>query len=446
MQKLIVRNFGPIRELDLDIKDLSLFIGEQATGKSTVAKLVYFFKKVVKDELIGYLYSIKEKEVDLDKHGDSRQVIIRLAYQSDIAHNFFNLFDGINPYFQLDYNYKEDTWLHLDKSRREVGYLKIRFSQVKHKEGEKDEGHLNVEDELYNICNALIEFRKKYLGDSGKFREYERDEKRFKIIIKINDFFGEDADTETIFIPAGRNMLTALSERLPNKGWDMLMERFRDKIADLKPIFSQSLEEIVEQKKLRGNGIPKKEALELAFDKIREILKGEYRVDKDGEKLYFDEKRFVKISLASSGQQEVVWILLQLFILILNHEKVFLIIEEPEAHLFPKAQKSLVELISLLFNENKSQVIITTHSPYILTSFNNLIYAENVGIQHEEVSKIIPKPLWLDVEKVGAYRLANGIAEDLMDEESKMIRAEEIDTVSQSINQDFDALLNLELQ
>ncbi|MBK8562198.1 MAG: AAA family ATPase [Saprospiraceae bacterium] len=59
MQKLIVRNFGPIRELDLDIKDLSLFIGEQATGKSTVAKLIYFFKKVVKDELVGYLVNPK---------------------------------------------------------------------------------------------------------------------------------------------------------------------------------------------------------------------------------------------------------------------------------------------------------------------------------------------------------------------------------------------------
>jgi predicted ATPase len=42
-QKLIVRNFGAIRELDLDIKDLPLFIGEQATGKSAVAKLIYFF-------------------------------------------------------------------------------------------------------------------------------------------------------------------------------------------------------------------------------------------------------------------------------------------------------------------------------------------------------------------------------------------------------------------
>ncbi|MBK8562199.1 MAG: AAA family ATPase [Saprospiraceae bacterium] len=222
--------------------------------------------------------------------------------------------------------------------------------------------------------------------------------------------------------------------------------KFRDKINDLKPAFGQSLSEIVEQKKQRGNGIPDNSVLELSIQKIKEILKGEYRVDEEGEKIYFNEEDFVKISLASSGQQEALWILLQLFILILNQEKVFLIIEEPEAHLYPKAQKSLVELIALWFNGNKSQVLITTHSPYILTAFNNLIYAGNVGEHHPEVSEIIPEMLWLNHEKVGAYRLSGGSKVDLMDEETHLIRVEEIDTVSQSINQDFDAILNLELQ
>ncbi len=54
--------------------------------------------------------------------------------------------------------------------------------------------------------------------------------------------------------------------------------------------------------------------------------------------------------------------------------------------------------------------------------------------------------LWLNHEKVGAYRLSGGSKVDLMDEETHLIRVEEIDTVSQSINQDFDAILNLELQ
>jgi predicted ATPase len=52
-------------------------------------------------------------------------------------------------------------------------------------------------------------------------------------------------------------------------------------------------------------------------------------------------------------------------------------IEEPEAHLFPFAQRDIVNLISLSFNRSvvPSQFILTTHSPYILTAFNNNIHA-----------------------------------------------------------------------
>ena len=39
-EKLIVKNFGPIREAELDLKKLTVFIGPQGSGKSTLAKLV----------------------------------------------------------------------------------------------------------------------------------------------------------------------------------------------------------------------------------------------------------------------------------------------------------------------------------------------------------------------------------------------------------------------
>ena len=39
-EKLVVRNFGPITNLDIEIRPLTLFIGTQGSGKSTVAKLL----------------------------------------------------------------------------------------------------------------------------------------------------------------------------------------------------------------------------------------------------------------------------------------------------------------------------------------------------------------------------------------------------------------------
>ena len=37
--KLIVKHFGPIEIADLDLKSVNVFIGPQASGKSTLAKL-----------------------------------------------------------------------------------------------------------------------------------------------------------------------------------------------------------------------------------------------------------------------------------------------------------------------------------------------------------------------------------------------------------------------
>ena len=46
MQRLVIRNFGPIKKLDLKIKDFLVFIGAQASGKSTISKSIYFFKSL----------------------------------------------------------------------------------------------------------------------------------------------------------------------------------------------------------------------------------------------------------------------------------------------------------------------------------------------------------------------------------------------------------------
>ena len=54
MQKVIIKHLGPIKELEMEIKDFNLLIGEQATGKSTVAKAIYFFRSI-KATLQDYL-------------------------------------------------------------------------------------------------------------------------------------------------------------------------------------------------------------------------------------------------------------------------------------------------------------------------------------------------------------------------------------------------------
>ena len=39
-EQLVVRNFGPITNLDIEIRPFTLFIGTQGSGKSTISKLL----------------------------------------------------------------------------------------------------------------------------------------------------------------------------------------------------------------------------------------------------------------------------------------------------------------------------------------------------------------------------------------------------------------------
>ena len=49
--KLRLYHVGPIQECDLDLNDFTVLTGPQASGKSTVAKAVYFFRTVKQDIL-----------------------------------------------------------------------------------------------------------------------------------------------------------------------------------------------------------------------------------------------------------------------------------------------------------------------------------------------------------------------------------------------------------
>ena len=145
--------------------------------------------------------------------------------------------------------------------------------------------------------------------------------------------------------------------------------------------------------------------------------------------------------------QEATWITLQLFVSILNADKTFTVIEEPEAHLYPIAQLEMIKIIALLSNvltgADANQVMITTHSPYILTALNLLLYAHKVGQQQpESVNKMVAKEFWLDKNRVAAYEVKGGKLENILD--TDLLHADRIDTASEKINAIFDELLNMD--
>ncbi|QKG80803.1 AAA family ATPase [Tenuifilum thalassicum] len=57
MEKIIIKNFGPIDNVELSIKPFMVFIGPQASGKSTISKSIYFFKSL-RNDILKYFIEI----------------------------------------------------------------------------------------------------------------------------------------------------------------------------------------------------------------------------------------------------------------------------------------------------------------------------------------------------------------------------------------------------
>lgn len=124
------------------------------------------------------------------------------------------------------------------------------------------------------------------------------------------------------------------------------------------------------------------------------------------------------------------------------------IIEEPEQNLFPATQKALVEELVRTCNgsEHEHGFTLTTHSPYVLAALNNLIYAYQVGLKSgDAVNKVVSNRFWINPSSVCALMLKDGAVEDIMDADLMHIMAEKIDSVSAEINEMFDSLMNIDV-
>ncbi len=126
------------------------------------------------------------------------------------------------------------------------------------------------------------------------------------------------------------------------------------------------------------------------------------------------------------------------------------IIEEPELNLYPSTQKRLVEYLIEKCTKGDNRLIITTHSPYILTALDNCIQASNVlkvnADAKAEVDALVPPASQIDFEDVAAYFVADGTARSIMNAENRLIDANALDDISDELGETFDRLLNLELQ
>lgn len=435
MQHIKIRNFGPIKEVDIDLnKEMEIVIGPQASGKSTFSKTIYFCKKI-RDYFIQYLDIVMNNE-----YWYSDELYVK--FLKFIRQPFMGYFGTTKHMqnFEIEYYYEVESKRFVKIGLDKDHYAKFKFSS------EMEEDIRNMIKQAVEVAahnTNVNEFAQTYFQQQG-FIE--------KMKIPVKKIFCDD--DKLIYIPAGRNLLAIVPEAFSKKSTvledeniditqiDLITQEFIQYIKGAKSEFGSKLDEMTQNYIKTVKGQIKNHDVEMARLLIRNILCADYINDKDGEKLFYDKEHWVKLMFGSSGQQEIVWALNTIFLAILKNEKTFMVFEEPESHLFPDSQAEIAKLVALMIHSNGSRVIITTHSPYMLTAVNLLIYSGEEEKNSNENS-VITKEFRLKPRSVGAYFItrSTGRFENIIGETEKLIDALAIDGISDEINEKMDEIL-----
>lgn len=452
MQKLIINKLGPIEQCELECTKFMALTGFQASGKSTIAKAIYYFK------------TIKEDIIELAKtqalqHNVENKVDLKKGLENHLREKFLRTFGsswGMSNEMYIEYHFTDTCFVRISLKEEEryssPNYIWVELSEnLKQFLRKKNNFFNNTSLDIIEDRNSEI-FKKYGVGVIGNLLRTTYIEEKNLEVFKKELYKIFDDSYSVVYIPAGRSMITLLSQQfayiyatmddMQKRSLDSCTKDYLERILRLKPEFSEGLEGLMAY--YLANKQLSKKTLNLALFLIKNILRGAYRYVNGEEQIVLEDGKYIKLNFSSSGQQESVWILNLLCYYLLQENPILFIIEEPESNLFPESQKYITEMIALVSNCGHS-VVLTTHSPYVLGTLNNLLYAHTIDKKYaKETDRIIPRELWLDDKQFNSWFVKNGMIENCMDSEIHMIENERIDEISKVINHDFDRMLNLQ--
>ncbi len=131
-----------------------------------------------------------------------------------------------------------------------------------------------------------------------------------------------------------------------------------------------------------------------------------------------DDSNTLEIAIASSMVKELSPLVLYLRYHVLPDE--LLIIDEPEMNLHPEAQAKITEFLAMLVNAGIN-VLVTTHSPYVVDHLANLLKAAEKTDEEKEAVRdefyLQRTDAFITKDKVSVYLIDDGSAKNALDED-----------------------------
>ena len=402
MRKLTVKNFSVIKDAELEFGKITVLIGPQSSGKSLLCKLAYFLGKGILDIAVGRVLN------DFSF----------LAFEAAVKKEFVEWFPmggwgSANWSVQLVLDDYSVSIAAFGDGPQALSDLTVEFGE---------------------------NFKNIYEDQHGNSRPWMKS----VIYIAFSRLMGKGVWDVATYIPSERPYYVDT-----NKGYrflasepDPIAKRFAES-------YSNSLD------------------VDIAKPRLSSLLKGEPKRGGNSWLFVFDDGRILPLSHLSSGSKQ----LFALFSVLETYEKQRpetmagihegysppesvcydeFFIEEPEADIFPETQYELVRYFAELAKNRdlKPTFTITTHSPYILSAFGNLLKAGKVGAQsaehHAAVEKTVAEKYWIKNSDFAAYKIENGVLISIFDKDTGQIDGDYLDDVSTDIAEEFGQLLEIQ--
>ncbi len=320
MDRLIVKNFGPLKDVDIELNKINLFIGENGSGKSVLGKL------------------------------------LNILNGGDVDRKLF-----------ADYY---------------IDYLN-KFTYIKYTSSDK---------------SYFMEFDGEKYAASG--------------IVLVGNLSSQ-------YIPAERTLLSLFNRYITTFiTADIPLPKF---LLNFSSQYIRAREEIRNLK----------------------FLNIEYQLKNGQEHIFYTDEESLLLEHSSSGIQSALPLYLTVKYFAEKHHTI--IIEEPEQNLFPKAQAETIKYIIEQVSDENS-LFMMTHSPYVLSTLNNLIMAYKVAQMSketkEQVKEFIKEEQWINPDEFSAYYLENGIAKNIVSKRG-LISDNKIDDISEEVTGEFDDLMQI---
>ena len=397
MSRLIVRNIGPIKEVDIDLKKVNVFIGAQSSGKSTLAKIISF---------CTWLDKHTDKATKMYANGAIRSLMSYHRLTKEYFSNKTTIFyQGDNIVYAYNWPKNEalpeevkeyespvrlnDNEIFFEKTVRvsnpKVLYIPAERNFVSAVPNLRK--YQEDKDNLQEFVNTWFEVKRKFPKDKaldvlnlGFQYYYQEDSYRDYVIL-------EDGKTQ-IPLESSSSGLQSIIPLLVLVKW--MSEGIYDEDKPFSPAENEEIEKIV--------------------------LSGLSDLNKQDASIVDKLDRFLGFL---SGR-------------IYTHTQ--FIIEEPEQNLFPETQCELMDSLSDSINHGKNhRMVLTTHSPYVLNQLNLLFKAFDKNVLISNAS--------LNYDDTNVFAIEDGELRDLKVQNAHMVDPEYLVQFISSIYRQYAELV-----